>query len=970
MVVTPSSNKRVERWRIGAGLSRQVDDCTVSAEDEPNAEFSHGILFHRPEVVMSSRVRLLLPLAYLVCATASAFAQAPKVPEGVTTLGTVEGITEYRLANGLRILLLADQSQPKVTVNNTIFVGSRHEGYGETGMAHLLEHMVFKGCTKFKDVPKALRDHGADFNGTTWLDRTNYYETMPANDDNLEFGIELEADRMTNSFIKREDLLSEFTVVRNEFEAGENSPQSILSQRMTATAFEWHNYGKSTIGNRTDIERVPIDNLQAFYKKYYRPDNAMVIVAGKFDATKALELIVKHFGPLKNPKEPLPLTYTEEPPQDGERLVTLRRVGAVGATGVIYHIPAGAHPDYPACEVLEQCLTSQPSGRVYKALVESKKATNLNGATYPLHDPGTIEIIAQTEPEKTEAARETLIEVLENLAKTPLTDEEVDRAKRQLLQYRERMLANSQQFAVGLSDWAACGDWRLSFLHRDRLEKVTAADVNKAAAKYLTRANRTVGVYIPTKQAERAEIPETPNALALVKDYKGRTALSSGEAFDPTPDNVEARVQRGTVGEGVKTAFLSKKTRGETVNINMVLRFGNEESLKGKSTAADLLGTMMMRGTKTKTRQQIKDELEKLNATLAIGSQMGKLTITGQTKKANLPAVLKLLGEILREPAFPEKEFELLKGEQLAQFTEGKTDPQMLAVFAMRKKIASFPADDVRYVPSLDETIDRLKAASVKDLVDLYESQLGSGAGELAIVGEFDAGEVKGLVDGFLKGWVSKAPYKRIVMNPKTVAGSTEKIITPDKANAIYVAAMMMPLTDSDPDYAALEVGNYLLGAAPLASRLSNRVRGKDGLSYGIMSMVQENPLDPATVFLVFAITNPQNMPKVDAAIAEEVTKFIKEGVSAAELEEAKKAYLQSLKQERASDATLAGKLVTGLNVGRTMNFNKDLEAKIESLQPGDVKKAFDKYLKQGNLTIIQAGDLNKKEEPKKDEKK
>src|SRR5262245_4811306 len=210
----------------------------------------------------------------LLCLAAPAFAEGADALQKVTS---VEGITEYRLANGMHVLLFPDASRPLVTVNMTILVGSRHEGYGETSMAHLLEHMLFKGCPQFPNVPKALRDHGADFNGTTWVDRTNYFETMPASDENLEFGLQLEADRLVNSYVKREDLISEMTVVRNEFEMGENNPEYILSQRITASAYEWHNYGKSTIGNRSDIERVPIDALKASYKKYYQPDNALLI---------------------------------------------------------------------------------------------------------------------------------------------------------------------------------------------------------------------------------------------------------------------------------------------------------------------------------------------------------------------------------------------------------------------------------------------------------------------------------------------------------------------------------------------------------------------------------------------------------------------------------------------------------------------------------------------------------------------
>ncbi|MEM9645446.1 MAG: pitrilysin family protein, partial [Planctomycetota bacterium] len=209
----------------------------------------------------------------------------------LTKVTEIEGISEYRLGNGTQVLLFPDSSKDVVTVNMTVFVGSRHEGYGEAGMAHLLEHMLFKGTPEHPNVPKSLQDRGAQFNGTTWLDRTNYYETLPASDDNLEFAIRLEADRLVNSFIRGEDLESEMTVVRNEFERGENAPIRVLMQRMQAVAYEWHNYGKSTIGNRSDIERVPIVNLRRFYRKFYRPDNIMVTVAGKFEPEAALKLI-------------------------------------------------------------------------------------------------------------------------------------------------------------------------------------------------------------------------------------------------------------------------------------------------------------------------------------------------------------------------------------------------------------------------------------------------------------------------------------------------------------------------------------------------------------------------------------------------------------------------------------------------------------------------------------------------------
>ncbi len=883
----------------------------------------------------------------------------PTLPEGIAKGSTVEGLTEYTLKNGLKIILLPDASSPKVTVNCTIFVGSRHEGYGETGMAHLLEHMVFKGCPKFPDVPKALRDHGANFNGTTAVDRTNYFETMTAGDENLEFGIELEADRMMNSFVKREDLMSEFTVVRNEFERGENIPVAILFQRMQAAAFEWHNYGKSTIGNRTDIEKVPIDNLKAFYKKYYRPDNAMLIVAGQFESSKALALIAKHFGPIAQPKEPIPATYTEEPAQDGERNVTLRRVGDTGAAGVCYHIPSAVHADYAAVEVLNSVLTTAPTGRLYKALVETKKASATFGLARNTHDPSTITMFAFSEPDKVEAARDALIDTVESLAKTPITKEEVERSVRMLTQMRERTLANSQLFAISLSDWAACGDWRLFFLHRDRLEKVTADDVNKVAAKYLVRPNRTVGVYIPTKVAERAAVPTAPGIDELVKGYVGRDAVAAGEAFDTTPENIEKRVTRGEIG-AVKYAFLSKKTRGETVTAVINLRFGNLDSLKGQGETADFLGSMMLRGTKSKTREQLKDAFDKLNALVTVKADAGEMTVGVQTKKANLPAVLALVKEVLREPSFPEAEFETLKREEIDGFEQNKNDPQTLANNALSRKLAPYAPDDVRYTPSMDEMAGRIKKVTLADVKKLYETQLGGERGEIAIVGDFEPVEVKKGLEGALAGWKSETPYKRIEGKVFTVKGGTEKINTPDKANAVYVAGVPVKVKDNDEDYAALRVGNYLLGQAPLASRLSVRVRGKDGLSYGVGSKFSADALDDNGRFSISAITNPANMEKVDKAIAEEVTRFVKEGVSASELEEGKKAFIQSQKVLLSSDGAIAGQLAEGLHVGRTFQYLADLEKKIERLQPGDVKKAFEKHVKPGELVIIQAGDFKK----------
>src|SRR5580704_17588857 len=302
-------------------------------------------------MMILATLALLPGLAVLQSALAQTQTPAP------VKITSVEGITEYRLANGLQVLLFPDNSKPTVTVNVTYMVVSRFEGYGETGMAHLLEHMMFKGTTKHGAILAELNAHGAiNENATTDYDRTNYFETLNSTDDNLRWALEMEADRMVNSRIARADLDSEMTVVRNEFESGENSVGEVLEERVLSTAYLWHAYGRSVIGSRSDIEKVPIEALQAFYHKYYQPDNAMLVLAGKFDQDQALAAIDATFGAIPKPTRKLTPSYTEEPTQDGERQVTLRRVGGQQIEMMAYHIPAAAHPDMAAIEVLIELM--------------------------------------------------------------------------------------------------------------------------------------------------------------------------------------------------------------------------------------------------------------------------------------------------------------------------------------------------------------------------------------------------------------------------------------------------------------------------------------------------------------------------------------------------------------------------------------------------------------------------------------
>jgi zinc protease len=925
-----------------------------------------------------SMVFTVLPIVALGLVSNRTAQAAPETPQKIRS---VEGITEYRLANGLQVLLFPDPTRPKVTVNLTVLVGSRHEGYGETGMAHLLEHMLFKGTPTLADIPGAMKERGAQFNGSTWLDRTNYYETLPASDQNLEFAIRLEADRMINSPIKAEDLATEFSVVRNEFEMGENSPERVLSQRMMAVAYEWHNYGKSTIGNRSDIERVPVDNLRAFYKRFYQPDNAVLVVAGQFDEKKALEYVSKYFGSLARPERKLQNTYTEEPPQDGERVVTLRRVGDIGLVGLLFHVPAASHEEFPTVEILGDILDSEPSGRLYKALVESKKATSVMVRPTAGHDPGAIEIVAEVNTKDLatlEKVRDLIISVLDTVAQSGVTQQEVDRSRQKLLKYRELAEADPNRIAVELSEWAAQGDWRLYFLERDRLEKVTPAQVKEIAQKYLTSSNRTVGFFVPTEKRERTPIPAAPDLTKLLAGYNGRQVKpGASEASTVDPLAIEARLQYATPIAGVKLALLPKKTRGESLQLRLSLHYGNAENLKGLGEASGFLAGLMMRGTKSLSRQQIQDLLDKYVARLGTGMNMrmlggsgsqglGTLTFTIETKRAHLAPVLEILRQILREPSLPGSEFEVMKSEDIAAAQQGRSDPIRQGLNHLQRLLTDYPIDDVRYVPSVDDQIDRLKKVSLDQIRTLYQEYLGADHGELVIVGDFDSAEIMPILARTFDGWKSDKPYALIARPFQAeIAPKRETVSTPDKENAAYFAGLLMPIKDDDPDYPALLMGNFVLGGGSLSSRIADRLRQKGGLSYTAMTVLQASPIDRRGTFMALAIYNPDNVAKVVAGVDEELARLIRDGVKTDELKKAKTGFLQQLQVMRTTDAMLATSLAENLFLGRTMQFQADLEEKIKALTPEAVDAAFRKHVDPQRLSVVTAGDFAKKEKPK-----
>lgn len=893
-------------------------------------------------------------------ATAASHAGSPTaaLPAGIEAIRSVEGITEYRLANGLQVLLAPDASKPTTTVNVTYRVGSRHESYGETGMAHLLEHLVFKGSPRYPNGWAEFGRRGMRFNGTTWLDRTNYFASFPVNEQNLEWYLGWQADAMVNAFIARKDLDSEMTVVRNEMEIGENNPFSILFEKTLATMYQWHNYGKSTIGARADVEGVDIERLQRFYRTHYQPDNATLVVSGKFDVPATLQMIAKAFGGIPRSTIPRPRLYTLDPVQDGERSVTLRRTGGVPILISAYHVPPGAHPDTAAVELLGPLLTEAPSGRLHQALVATGKAAGVLGFSAPLHDPGFFLLGAQlTLEQDAELARGLLLNTLEGLAAAPLTDAEVERARAKWLRDWDQRFTDPEEVGVALSEFVALGDWRTYFQLRDRVRSITTAEVNRVARSYLVPSNRTLAQYVPTVQPQRAPKPQGVDVAAELQSFKPVATIKQAAAFDASPSAIDARTQRSVVQPGLALSLLPKETRGDAVVARWTFRWGSPDALQGQAAALTLLPALFDKGAQGLSRQQIQDRLNQLRAELGFSGGVGGLQVSVKTTREHLPAVIALVSTLVRQPTLDAASLEEVRLQSLAALQQTRDEPQAVAARALGRHGNPYAAGHPRHVPTVTEWEAQLRAVDVAAVQRLHRQLLGALNAQFSAVGSFDPVAVRQAMEAGLAGWRSEVVPVRLP-NPLVAVPPARMVLqTPDKQNAILAFRLALPVQELDPDHAPLLVANYIVGGSE-NSRLWTRVREKEGLSYGLNTQLILDPFERSSLFSGLAAFAPQNRERVETAFREEFQRSVKEGFTAEEVQRAIDGLLSARRLLRAQDDWLAGSLVNNAWLGRAMDVSQKLDAAITQVTPAAALEAWRRHIRPDAIVWAVSGDF------------
>ncbi|HET7731239.1 MAG TPA: insulinase family protein, partial [Usitatibacter sp.] len=563
--------------------------------------------------------RLLLALALL--ASLSSWA----LPPNVERVETFRGVSQYRLkSNGMTIVLLPDRTSPVFTFMVVYHVGSRNESPGNTGSAHLLEHMIFNKSTEnfgrargHKTFQEVLYEAGADAgssNMTTWYDRMNGYSTLPS--DKLETAMRIEADRLGRALILDSERQSEMSVVRNEFEIGENNPGQALGKAVIAAAIQAHPYHWSTIGYRSDIEGVTTEKLREHYKTYFHPDNAEAILVGDFDPETALAMFDREFGGFPRAPHPIPKVITVEPPQEGERRVLVRRPGTLNLVMIGYIRPGGLHPDFIALEVLQSILSEGVNSRMHQALVEKGLATNVSANNFTLRDPFPMLLSATVSPGRSPQEVEDVIKsTLAEIVAKGVTEAEVRRAQQQIEVQIVRSRDGTYNLAQALGEAVASTSWKWFLTYVDAIKAVTAADVQRVAAAYMIPEHATVGWFVPVAAAPRK--PEV--ALAPPVAAPAPAAAPEPPARPAAPAEAKPFAQR-TIRKVLPNGIILDIVENRavpTVAIRGLALAGDTAAPAGQPALPALAARMLARGTATRTKEQIGALLDDVGATRA-----------------------------------------------------------------------------------------------------------------------------------------------------------------------------------------------------------------------------------------------------------------------------------------------------------------------------------------------------------------
>ncbi len=892
------------------------------------------------------------------------------------------GVKEVKLKNGLTVLLKESHAAPVFTAQIWFRVGSRNEHTGITGISHFLEHLQFNSSKNYKkgEISRMVHERGGIDNAATWTDFTYYWTLLSS--ENLEFAIKTLAEKLGNALLLPSELETERTVVLSELQGKENDPDRLLYQGVMAQAYIASGYHWPTIGFISDVRNVDRKQLLDYYHAYYHPNNATLVLVGDFNSEKAMELVNKYMGSLpagKLPREP----YTVDPPQHGPRRLTIRREGSAERVLIGYKVPGLTDPDTYPLIVLDQILSGGRSSRVYQEIVEKGLATSAYTSAGNRKDPSLFFFGATARQGVTaEALEKAILKEVERARTTLPTDDEMQAAKNQLEAYFVFQNDSVSDQGEQLGYYNTVADWRYLEQLLPKIKAVTPEQVRDVAFKYFTPDAMTMGHFIPTGPGGNAGAGASAGAPAN-NSYPGvahyRNPGTSPAPAIREPDNAQtakatakdAPIAATTSGNHVTKPYRVQLDNGmivivqenhsnPTVAISGNLKAGRYFDPPGKQGLASLTAEMLSRGTTRRTALELARQTEFVGAELDFSSGVESVNFSAKSLKKDLPLLMDLLSDELRNPSFPQDQFDKQKDQMLSQLEQSKESPQSQAARLFYNAV--FPDGHPYHRLTVEDAQKALESVTRDDAVAFHARYYRPDTTIIVIAGDVDHAQAVELVKQYFGDWKAKGPVPKVDIPTITSPAKDKQIVHPmmDKTEVSVIFGYPMGMKRSDPDYYAMRIANQILGGSgALVSILGEDIREKHGLVYDVRSSFDAS-LGAGAWYATMG-TNPKDVEKAVSLLKQDIERFRRDGATEKQFKQAREFLIGVFPIALETNEGVAQMLLSAEFYGLGIDYLQKYAGLYRSVTLAQVNAAAKKYLKPESATLVVAGPYQEK---------
>ena len=889
---------------------------------------------------------------------------------------TEQNVEEYRLDNGLRIILAPNDKENKIFMNTVYLTGSLNDPKGKGGLAHLLEHLAFKGTKNVKgdEFQRRLDQYTLMTNASTDYYSTKYTNVIRPEKTALSEVIFLEAERMDQLVLQEKYVPTEIDIVKREREIRLDQPFSVLMDQVFKSAYGNQYLGRLPIGDLNELQSINMQELNQFYRSWYAPNNAFMVISGKFDKAEVLKQIDSHFSPIQSRSVPAQVKVPAlKPEQIQQREFTVQKGSDLAKFNIYLNGPD--EKIKTALAVSPTLYTLQPSGHLYQSMVESGKSTMVQSSTWLDKDFNLVFMGAIYAPNhQPKTVEQSLIQGVEQ--SQPFTDAELNRVKNLTRNQADNIKNSATALGSRLSDYAVAysGDWSQYFKDLNAIENLNVSQVNQVYKGFLKPEYRISGNILPTPEDQKkaqevtqTEVPkktldqqvEIEEPLKDVSVYQAEVKqyVAQSKQYLSAKDK---QIQRGKLKNGIKYALFPTNIRDDKVYATISLDFGTAQSLMNKGEILDLTAYLMLRSSESQSLQQIADKIIEVGGSATASPSSNGLNIQISAKKEKFAEFFQYVVDVLKNPAFEQSQFDLIKGQTLSSLDRPYTEPDTVSSLTMARTIEVYQPGDIRFHFEPELATRQFKAATREQVVALYQQFFKTHHAHIAVTGEFQPKSIQKMLKNSFADWKAAQPYERLKSEYRSYPAQKIHALSEQREFGSYQALLTFPVGADHADVPALQVFRHILGDSQLSSRLAQELREKNALVYGFSAHVQFNEWADSGALALGANYTAGKSAQVSQTVHQVLNELLTRGVTEQEVEAAKASILKKRVNALEDDRRIHSMLVPQLEKDRKLIYREKRDQAIAQLTKADIDAVIKKYIKLDQLVEVMADQYGK----------